>query len=235
VTWSPRSLRWSAAATVLAALVLTGCADADADADADSGISPEGDRFSVVNPGDDLWQGDAAGCRSGTVDVTDPAVASALAVAMPEAEFWELIEVMDGGEAEGDFRRLSEALAKRPIDDLVAFDARLALSLYALDDECRLLRYRDDDPHGMGFVSEDVFLYARADVVSMGKDAWDSAIADGRLPVRMSEGIGELLLYVALDASVAQGMEEYAIWDLERERYSLSYESGSNPAGWPES
>lgn len=51
----------------------------------------------------------------------------------------------------------------------------------------------------------------------------------------MSEGIGELLLYVALDASIAQGMEEYAIWELERERYSLSYESGSNPAGWPES
>ena len=50
---------------------------------------------------------------------------------MPEAEFWELIEVMDGGDAEDDFRRLSEVLAKRPTDDLVAFDA---------DSRCRCTR-----------------------------------------------------------------------------------------------
>lgn len=214
---------------MLVTLILAGCST-----DADSGVGPPADQFSAVNPGDELWQGGAEGCRSGTVDEADPAVASALAVAMPEAEFWELIEVLDGGDTEDDFVRLSEVLSGRPVEDLVAFDARLTLSLYALDDECRLLRYRDDDPYGMGFVSDDVFLYARADVVCLGKDAWDSAIADSRLPVRMSDGIGELLLYVALDASVAQGMEEYAIWDLEAERYSLSYESGSNPSGWRE-
>ncbi len=170
-----------------------------------------------------------------SVDSDDPDVAGAMAVAMPEDAFWELISVLDGGNTEEDVARLSEALAARTVDELVAFDARLTLALYALDDQCHLVGFRDSDRWDGGWVSGDAFLYARADTVAAGREQWESAMKDGELPAGGTEPMnGELLLYATLDASVAQGMGEFELWDLESERYSLSYESGSNPTGWPD-
>lgn len=219
-----------AAIACTAAAALSGCAPSPR-----TEIADILERLSTVDADDPLWQGDADTCRRGSVDESDPDVTDALAVAMHEAEFWSLIDELHGGNEEEDIARLTRVLAERPVEDLIGFDARLALTMYALDDQCHLVAFRDGDRWDGSWVDGDAFVYARADTIAAGRQAWESALAEGHLDAgETSPMSGELLLYVTLDASMMQGMDELELWDLEDEQFSLSYESGSNPTGWPD-
>jgi len=162
---------------------------------------------------------------------TDALLANAEAVAMPEASFWGWIDKL-GGTSEEDYDRLTEELSNEPIETIAAFDARMTIQLYLLDDECRAAWYEDRE----GYVSDDVFLYGRADTVSSGEKFFARALRDDTLPHAgnaPSEGDGEFLLYVAMDAATAAGATERE-WDSATASHrELSYETGSNPAGWP--
>ncbi len=231
-----RTVRLSTAGLVIAGMLsLAGCADVAAALREDwrSPSAPASPSATRDRPDAAIAEVAPPCVSAGPLDLDDPNVAQTLDVAMAEDEFWELIDVLGGRSAHSDFARLIGALEDRPAEDLVSFNARLTLALYALDDECHLRAYEEDDPSGIGFVSSDVFLYARADTVTAGREYWEEAIAGGRLPWGdVTPGAGEALLFAALDASRTHGMDEYELWNLEDEAFALSYESGSNPDGW---
>ena len=164
----------------------------------------------------------------------DDAVAKTEAVAMPSPQFWTLIAALGGSTSDDAFDSLASALAGRTIDDLVAFAARLSLVVHALDTRARHTWYTANDPMGLGFVSDDVFLYARLDTICAGESVWLEAIREGTLPwgsVDPTLGAGELLLSAAPNAADAQGgWEEFGA--KYAERVLVSYETGSNTDGW---
>ncbi len=167
----------------------------------------------------------------------DPAVAETELVAMPEDEFWDLVGVLGGSSDPAGFEALTDTLAKTDLDTAIAFQARLTLALHALDSGCRAEWYRVNEPMQMGFVSDDVFLYSRCDTVVAGREVWQDAVDTDTLPwgtVDPTTGNGEFLLYVAVDAADRMGtpLEEY--FDAQFASYTLSFETGSNPLGWPE-
>lgn len=197
------------------------------DVEADLGPGP---------PGNLLLPGEAIICSTPAPDATpDSAVAIVEANAMPSDEFWQYIEVLDGTNSPAGFTRLETELAKADLDTIIAFDARLTLALHALDSDCRAEWYRLNEPAQFGFVSDDVFLYARADTISAGKATWEEAVNTQTLPWGGADplaGTGEFLLYVGVGAAERQGItfDEYFAQLLER--VPLSYETGSNPLGW---
>ena len=165
----------------------------------------------------------------------DTNVQQAETVAMPEVEFWSLIAELNGSNAPAGYTALSAKLAQRPLTELIAFEARMTISLYTLDDECRSAWYSKNDPTGLTFVADDDFLYARADTVSAGRAVWDDAVQNDTLPWGdngETTGSGESLLYVAMDAAKLQGTTDDEWFARVRKTFELSYETGSNPAGW---
>lgn len=165
----------------------------------------------------------------------DPDAVATESVAMEEIAFWELIGAMGGETDTAGFDALTEKLAELSMDDLVAFEARLTLALYALDDPCRAEWYRVNEPGDVGFVSDDVFLYARCDTVAAGRAVWQDALTSRTLPwgtVDPSTGNGELLLYVAGEEVEDRQLDIDAFYDLVEQRILVSFETGSNPAGW---
>lgn len=210
--------------TLVAAAILVGALSSCSVSPADPDPAPEPEFVAVE-------------CAEVQTPVDDSEARSATdAVAMPADEFWEYIDILDGQTTELGFDKLTSALATAGPAAALAFDARLTLALYELDSLCRADWYEANDPGGLGFVSDDTFLYARCDTVVAGRANWEAAVADGTLPwgnVDATTGFGELLLYVGADAAARAGvpMEEY--WDRRFSVVPLSYETGSNPNGWP--
>ena len=166
----------------------------------------------------------------------DPGLAKAEAGAMPEDQFWALISVLHGANSDAAYKRLSNRLAALPTATIVAFDVRLTISLYKLDDQCRAHWYATHDPSGLGIVGDDDFLYFRADTVSAGRATWEKAIATDTLPWGTTDAVnndGEDLLYVATDAAAKHHISQDKLLDMEAKVTDLSYETASNPAGWP--
>jgi len=156
------------------------------------------------------------------------------AVALAADDFWGLVETLPESAEPTDFTAMSTALAGCGLDDVLAFEARLTLALYALDSRTARDRYEQSDPDGPGTVSDDVFLYARADTVLAGRAAWERAVAEHTLERRDAPSrLGEYLLYVSWDAAVALGLTTDEYLDELVARIPLSYESGSNPEGRP--
>jgi hypothetical protein len=157
-------------------------------------------------------------------------------VAMPEDRFWDLIGILHGSNGDVGYDLLTARLELESTKDLVAFDARLTIVLYALDDECRYDWYRQVDPSGLHFVADDDFLYFRTDTVSAGRSTWDEAVAADTLPWGTTEPVdhsGEPLLFVAENAArIAHGIG-WSRWDaMTTDRFPISYETGSNVDGW---
>lgn len=165
------------------------------------------------------------------------AVAATEAVALDEELFWDLIESAPDELAWGDLEELSSQLAGCSFEDILAFEARLTLTLAALDGPENRDWFEANDPSGFGWASDDVFLYARCASVLGGRDSWAAAVAEGTLDwgddAPDVEGNAESLLYVASDAAFAQGVDFGDYYDLVWERIPISYESGSNTALWP--
>lgn len=230
-----RNHRTAAATSTLVAVslaaLLAGCVSflplfAD-DGGADIGSGP---------PGNLLVPGGAVSCSTPAPDATpDPAVAFVEANAMASDEFWRYIELLEGTNSPEGYTKLETELAKVDLDTVIAFDARLTLALHALDSDCRAEWYRLNEPAQFGFVSDDVFLYARADTVSAGRANWEEAVATQTLPWGGADpltGTGEFLLYVGLGAAERQGVTFDEYLDLRVDRVPLSYETGSNTLGW---
>lgn len=162
----------------------------------------------------------------------DPVAARAAETAMAPDRFWELIAVLNGSTEAEDLEQLIAALAQSPIDDIVAFHRRLIVTLYELDYRARYDWRVAHDPSGMDHLGDDGFLYARADTIAAGREAYDHAITHGTLPwgsVDPESGGGESLLYAAVEASERIGAFERferGVADLP-----IGYETGSNPAG----
>ncbi|MFD4582895.1 DUF4240 domain-containing protein [Streptomyces sp. NPDC087659] len=151
---------------------------------------------------------------------------------MTWADFWALIDTLNGRANETGCQRLAEELGSRPVSDIQGFAERLAEALYRLDQEkFGLLPVVDlTTPDGGPFPqSGDVFLYTRCAVVAAGQSVWESVFFDVAkfAPFTASEYDGESLLYVPDQAyELATGQE----WQRQT-RYC--FESYSNRDGWP--
>lgn len=151
---------------------------------------------------------------------------------MNSNEFWELIGTLGGDIDQQSATELSERLSARPAKEIRDFADQLASALYALDSSERADQPIVDPSEGDQPIpmSDDIFLYARCAVVAAGRTAWESAVAQpsamaGSRPVYD----GEWLLTVAPSA-----FEESAgtTWTHVS---PVSYETGSNAAGWKDS
>lgn len=171
-----------------------------------------------------------------TPPVTDDPVADAEAVALSEDRFWELIESIPDRPGPEDFEEVASRLSGCFPSDTMRFDARLKLVLYALDGPENVDWLEANDPTGLGFVSDDVFLYARCAAVLGGRDSWTAAVRDHTVDWGDDrpdiDGASESLLYVAVRAAGAQGMSSEDFSALSSLFAPLSYETGSNIELW---
>lgn len=152
--------------------------------------------------------------------------------------FWQLIEVLGGkagietcqGFEEG-CARLTAILSCEPVGQIIGFGERLAEALYRLDQEpfgtlpVVGMELSDGSPFPQ---SDDSFLYSRAAVVAVGRQAYESVFGHPERFAPFTALQCEELLYVHEEAfEQATGTE----WD-RLTRYD--YESCSNKHGWPE-
>jgi hypothetical protein len=149
---------------------------------------------------------------------------------MTSALFWQLIEGHPADE-DGEWDALTSALAARTEAEIVAFAESLARALYELDTEVHCSQPVQDvsEPDGLVLgMSSDVFLYARCAVVAAGRQTWAQVLAEpAAFAGRWEVADAEALLYVANEAfEQATGRT----WEHDT---AVSYETGSNPAGWP--
>jgi hypothetical protein len=182
------------------------------------------------------WATPRTSSNAPTADqATDP-VAATEAIALDEDDFWKVIESIPDLPTDADFRSISSKLAGCSFDDIVAFDARLTIALYALDSPKAADWYAANDPSGLGLVADDDFLYFRCEAVLAGYDTWQRDAAQQILDWRPDSpdltGVSEDLLYVGLDAARAQGVADDDYFNRLFERVPISYETGSNPTYW---
>ncbi|MFC8190108.1 DUF4240 domain-containing protein [Cellulomonas sp. NPDC057328] len=141
-----------------------------------------------------------------------------------EDEFWRLIDVLGGSSDDEAVERLTEALRARGRRTAIAFAERLAIVLHDLDREVladQPVRWSDDDEDDDPIpLSDDSFLYLRADVVARGREMVERVLADPEVLLQHRWDDGEALLYAA---------DEAAGRDIETR---VSYETGSNEAHW---
>jgi hypothetical protein len=166
-----------------------------------------------------------------------PDVAKTESVAMPEDRFWSLIDMLHHSLKQSAFDRVSRVLSTGPMSDVVGFDARMTLDLYALDSACRVEWYGRHDPEGLGFPLDDDFLYFRCSTIIAGRQNYEVAASTQTLPWGdvSTDDDGESLLYIGITAAEMKGWSDDRFSDYEGARIPLSYETASNPQGWPAS
>ena len=147
---------------------------------------------------------------------------------MDTPEFWNLValidqRLVDASDDQAAVQNLTSALSTLPTDELEAFDEILARKLFALDTQTHA------DHAGESGASDDGFLYVRCYVVSKGESFYEMIRSSPEKMPHTDEWC-EALLYVAQTAWSARTGNEPSAWPFEA---SVSYESGSNPDGWP--
>jgi hypothetical protein len=164
-----------------------------------------------------------------------PDVARVESVAMSEDRFWALIDDLHHSLKQSAFDAVSRTLSQGSVDDIVAFDARMTLDLYELDTACRVEWYGHHDPDHLGFPLDDDFLYFRCSTIIAGRDNFQTALSTQTLPWGSvsTEDDGESLLYIGLTAAEDKGVSDARLANLEKTAIPLSYETASNPQGWP--
>jgi len=175
-------------------------------------------------------------CRSNLGASPTAAERAAERLAMPQGRFWKLIDVLHGSNSDAAYARLSRALEPLPTKELEAYEIRMTLSLYRLDDQCRAHWYEHHDPTGSGFIADDDFLYDRADTVTAGRAVWAEAIRTDTLPWGSTDAVdgdGENLLSTADVAIDHRGGSSDRFEDAIAAALRLDDETGSDPAGWP--
>ena len=153
---------------------------------------------------------------------------------MPEDRFWNLIDGLHHSLRQSSFDAVSRTLSAGSLDDIVAFDARMTLDLYELDSACRVEWYGRHDPDRLGFPLDDDFLYFRCSTIIAGRENFEKAVSSQTLPWGdvSTEDSGEPLLYIGVTAAEMKGNDEAFLAE-EKARIPLSYETASNPQGWP--
>jgi hypothetical protein len=143
---------------------------------------------------------------------------------MPESEFWQYIDLLEGSADEDAVGRLSDALRAAGKRTAIGFAERLAATLYELDRVDLFhqpVRWSDAPDEDNIPLSDDSFLYLRAGIVARGKETVAAVLADPAVLQTALWDDGEALLYAA---------DEAADDEIETR---LSYETGSNTAHWP--
>ncbi|WP_374605053.1 DUF4240 domain-containing protein [Arenimonas sp.] len=156
---------------------------------------------------------------------------SDFAAPMNDDTFWRIIGLLDWDE-EGDDEAVIEpavdALAQMPVEAIAGFEETLARKLHALDTRAHAREIGEDayTDDGDDF-SVDTFLYARCCVVANGRELYETVLAN---PAGFPKDQDfEALLNVAATAHEQKTGEEPEFFDT-----SVSYETFSNEAGWPE-
>jgi hypothetical protein len=142
---------------------------------------------------------------------------------LPDDDFWALIALLgqpgaNNEEAREGLERLISALAKRTRTDIKRFEETLAYKLFLLDTEAHAQASDNSD---------DGFLYARCAVVASGPAHYQSVLADPAA-TRWDREFEDLLA-VAPSAYERKTGEDFDYVT------GCSYETGSNPTGWPPS
>ncbi|WP_139925454.1 DUF4240 domain-containing protein [Hymenobacter sp. DG01] len=146
---------------------------------------------------------------------------------MDEALFWEILDLLNWKKAGNDDAVLLPAekrLAALPLEDIFAFEDILADKLYQLDGEKYAAAcYPGEDIRA---ISSDSFLYDRCSVLCNGPGFYDAVLQD---PSKWPIGLEfESLLFLAGKAYTRKTKQE----DFPHST-RVSYETGSNTAGWP--
>jgi len=128
--------------------------------------------------------------------------------AVGEDEFWTLVASLEGRVEEALFDRLTEHMAQRPVEDIVAFGDILdravrAMDLFAFSVQ-QVWDTEDDLASEPPPLDRDGFLDARAAVVCAGKDVYDRVLADPLLFSGVWDFGAEMLLYVPVEAYEAK-------------------------------
>jgi hypothetical protein len=167
----------------------------------------------------------------------DPVAATEL-VALPADLFWSLIESVPDRPQPDDFDALSSALAGCPLADVVAFEARLTLALYALDSPEAADWFVAHDPTGYGYLGDDGFQYQRCATVLAGRETWERAATEHTLDWGDDpfdeEGMSEYLLYVPFTAALTQGVSIDDFGDAVQAVVLVGSYTGSNTEYWGE-
>jgi hypothetical protein len=135
---------------------------------------------------------------------------------MDADRFWALVEMSDG-----DADKMTRMLMWFPKEEIIAFDLRMGLILYALDRE---------DIHDVTDGSDDGFLYARCWIISRGRAYCGSVLADPHNAVPNKEDNG--WLYPAMDAYEALAGEETWPDAIDKHWRALGVPD-VNEASWP--
>lgn len=148
---------------------------------------------------------------------------------MDDRTFWSLIDRLDWRHEGDDDRVLApvvKALASVSLAEIEAFEDSLAQKLYSLDGRAWARQIGSGWWGGEPPVSVDDFLYSRCAVVASGKEFYEAVLVD---PKQMPTDVEfEALLRIAQTAWKAKTGEEPTFTT------SVSYETFSNEAGWPE-
>lgn len=238
-----RSRDWLRFAIVSSGLLmlLSGCALMPAAGQWHTVTSEEMDAWGEEPAGDAVvrdcpWEHLESSSPASAVTVSEDPVTATEANALEPEKFWTLVESIPSGPTPEHFAESAGVLAGCGIDAVVAFEARLVLSLYALDGPDNLAWFEKNDPLGLGFASDDVFLYARCATVLGGQAAWERAVAERTLEWGEDapdvDGMSESLLYMSWDAAGALGYTVDDYIELLVERIPLSFETGSNAELW---
>ncbi len=149
---------------------------------------------------------------------------------MTEDAFWDLIGTLGGRAEPAGFAALTEDLAHGSAERIVDFAEQLAAALYAIDSRDRVaqpIRDTADGPDSPAFpLSKEVFLYARCAVVLAGREVWQQVVDEVSAMGGTWDLGAEEVLYVA---PVAFEQKTGSDWT---HRTTVSYETGSNHAGW---
>jgi len=144
---------------------------------------------------------------------------------MPETEFWKLVDVLGGSTDDDAVERLTGVLRAGGRKQAVAFQERLAATLFDLDREVLFrqgVRFVDDPPDAAPIpLSSDSFLYLRAGIVAKGRQVVEQVLADPAVLTASQWEECEVLLYAAEEA-VGEEIET-----------AVSYETGENEQHWP--
>jgi hypothetical protein len=164
-----------------------------------------------------------------------------LPAAADEARFWDLVEAAWAALGDEPARLRRELLAPPPGADPYAVDAWLdpflknltaacadlsAEELTALDRvvERKLHDIDREDIHEFTDGSDDGFLYARGQIVALGKAYYEAVSADPRLAVMDAECEAMCYFFAHLHN------DHFGTWPTTGS--GISRESASNPAGW---
>jgi hypothetical protein len=148
---------------------------------------------------------------------------------MNEQEFWRIIGLFNWkklGDDDAVLKPAVKELAKKPIEEIAAFEKILCHKLYALDTKPHAQQIGEDAyVDGDHFFSVDWFLYARCCVVANGPELYETVLNDPEQFPKDAEFEALLgLTSAAYEAKTGQECEGFET--------SVSYETFSNEAGW---